>query len=83
MSIIDPAANHMEEVHSDCEVQALLPSTDEEPQTKGAVRTVRQKGFDMNLVNYIVYWCRYKDAPARCSTVFNPTSGNFQMYMCA
>lgn len=43
MSIIDPAANHMEEVHSDCEVQALFPSTDEEPQTKGAAGTVRQK----------------------------------------
>lgn len=35
MSIIDPAADHMEKVHSDCEVQALFASTDEEPQTKG------------------------------------------------
>lgn len=75
MSIIDPAANHMEEVHSDGEVQALLPSTDEEPQTQGAVRTVRQKSFVMNLVIYV--------APARCSTVFSPTGGNFITYMCA
>ena len=36
MSVIDPAADHMEEVHGDCEVQALFPSTDEEPQTKCA-----------------------------------------------
>lgn len=45
MSIIDPAADHMEEVHSDCEVKALLPSTDEEPQTEGTARTMRQKSF--------------------------------------
>lgn len=43
MSIIDPAANHMEEVHSDCEVQALFPSTDEEPQTKGAGKRVQDE----------------------------------------
>lgn len=35
MSVIDPTADHMEEMHSDCEVQALFASTDEEPQTKG------------------------------------------------
>lgn len=42
MSIVDPAADHMEEMHSDCEVQALFPSADEEPQTNGTVKTVRQ-----------------------------------------
>lgn len=40
VSVIDPAADHMEKVHSDCEVQALLPSADEEPQTKGACKRV-------------------------------------------
>lgn len=35
MSVIDPTTDHMEEVHSDSEVQALFASTDEEPQTKG------------------------------------------------
>ncbi len=41
MSIIDPAADHMKEVHSDGEIQTLFPSTDEEPQTEGAARTMR------------------------------------------
>lgn len=41
MSVVDPAANHVEEVYSDGEVQALLPPTDEEPQTEGAAGTVR------------------------------------------
>lgn len=43
MSIIDPAANHMEEVHSDCEVQALFPPTDEKPQTEGAAGQMTEK----------------------------------------
>lgn len=43
MSVIDPAANHMEEVHSDCEVQALFPPTDEEPQTEGAAGQMTAK----------------------------------------
>lgn len=34
-SIIDPAANHVEEVNSDREVQTLFPSTYEEPESKG------------------------------------------------
>lgn len=45
MSIIDPAANHMKEVHSNCEVQALLPSADEEPQAQGAAGTKTQKSY--------------------------------------
>lgn len=38
MSVIDPAANQMEEVHCDREVETLLPSTDEEPQTESTER---------------------------------------------
>lgn len=45
MSVIDPAANHMEKVHSDCEVEALLPSTNEEPQAKGAASTMTRRSF--------------------------------------
>lgn len=33
----------MKEVHSDCEVQALFPSADEEPQTKGAGKRVQDE----------------------------------------
>lgn len=43
MSVIYPAADHVEEVHGDREVQALFPSADEEPQTKGAAGTVTRK----------------------------------------
>ena len=35
MRVVDPAADHVEEMHGDREVQALLPSTDEEPQADG------------------------------------------------
>lgn len=34
--VVDPAADHVEEVDGDGEVQALLPTTDEEPQAQGA-----------------------------------------------
>lgn len=40
MCIIDPAANHMEEVHRDSEVKTLLSSADEEPQTKSTGKWV-------------------------------------------
>lgn len=43
MSVIYPAADHVEEVHGDREVQALFPSADEEPQTEGAAGTVTRK----------------------------------------
>lgn len=43
MRIVDPAADHMEEVHGDCEVQALFPSTDEEPQAEGAGKRVQDE----------------------------------------
>lgn len=46
MSIIDPAPNHMEEVHSDREVQALLSPTDEEPQTKGTAGKIAEAGYN-------------------------------------
>lgn len=43
MSVIDPAADHMEEVHSYSEVQALFATTDEEPQTKSTVNNETEK----------------------------------------
>lgn len=57
MSVIDPAANQMEEVHCDREVETLLPSTDEEPQTES---TERKKS-----VLHVSVDRKYKDAPAR------------------
>lgn len=33
----------MEEVHSDCEVQALFPPADEEPQTQGTGKRVQDE----------------------------------------
>lgn len=56
MSVIDPAANQMEEVHCDREVETLLPSTDEEPQTKSTERSVLHISVDR----------KYKNAAARC-----------------
>lgn len=41
--IIDPAADHVEEVYGDGEVQALLPPADEEPQTKGTGKRVQDE----------------------------------------
>lgn len=41
VGVVDPAADHMKEVYGDCEVQALFPSADEEPQTEGAEKTTR------------------------------------------
>lgn len=38
----------MEEVHSDYEVQALFPSADEEPQTKGAAGIMKHKNGFIN-----------------------------------
>lgn len=63
MSIVDPAADHMEEVHSDCEVQALFPSTDEEPQTKGAAGATRQKSCVISRarLRFRLDSCGYKD----------------------
>lgn len=67
MSIIDPAADHMEEVHSDCEVQALFPSTDEEPKTKGAAGTMRQKSHVISHAHlrFRLDSRGYKDTPAK------------------
>lgn len=44
VSIIDPAANHVEEMNCNCEVQALLPTTDEEPQTQSTCQRVQNEG---------------------------------------
>lgn len=44
MRVIDPAADHVEEVHGDCEVQALFPSTDEEPETESTGQRVQDEG---------------------------------------
>lgn len=38
MRVVHPAEDHVEEVHSDGKVQALLPTADEEPQTQSADR---------------------------------------------
>ena len=53
MSIIDPAADHMEEVHSDREVQALLSSTNEKPKANGAARTMTHKRFAISRFSFI------------------------------
>lgn len=45
VSVINPAADHVEEVHGDGKVQALFPSTYEEPQTESAAGTSGQKRF--------------------------------------
>lgn len=42
VGVVDPTAYHVEEVHSDSEVQTLLPSADEEPQAQGTDETGRQ-----------------------------------------
>lgn len=39
--VVDPAANQMEEVHGDGEVEALLPSPDEKPQAEGTARKTK------------------------------------------
>lgn len=41
MRVVDPADDHMKEVHSDGEVETLLPTADEEPQTEGAARKTK------------------------------------------
>lgn len=41
VGVVDPAPDHVKEVHGDCEVQALFPSADEEPQTEGAGKAIR------------------------------------------
>lgn len=43
MSVIYPAADHVEKVHGNCEVQALFPSADEEPQTEGAGKRIQDE----------------------------------------
>lgn len=42
VGIVDPTAYHVEEVHSDSEVQTLLPSADKEQQAQGTDETARQ-----------------------------------------
>lgn len=41
MRVVDPADDHMKEVHSDSEVETLLPAADEEPQTEGTARKTK------------------------------------------
>lgn len=43
MRVVDPAANHMEEMHGDSEVQALFPSPHEKPQTNCTAGELGQK----------------------------------------
>lgn len=50
MSVVDPAANQVEEVHGNGKVKALFPSTDEKPQTEGAVTAMRLSAVLIHLV---------------------------------
>lgn len=43
VGVVDPAPDHVEEVDGDCEVQTLLPSPDEKPQTESAGKRVQDK----------------------------------------
>lgn len=70
MSVIDPAANHMEKVHSDCEVEALLPSTNEEPQAKGAASTMTWRSF---IISHAWLYCTLlKIGKCPCNVVKSP-----------
>lgn len=40
VGIVDPAADHVEEVDGDGEVQTLLPSSDEEPQADSTCKRI-------------------------------------------
>lgn len=40
VGVVDPAADHVEEVDSHGEVQALLPSADEKPQAEGTCKRI-------------------------------------------
>ena len=57
MGVIDPAANHMEEVHGDCKVKALFPTTDEEPQAQGAAGTIKQKSYLSSHAQFLFQNC--------------------------
>lgn len=50
MSVVDPAANQVEEVHGNGKVKALFPSTDEKPQTEGTVTAMRLSAVLIHLV---------------------------------
>lgn len=69
MGVIDPAADHMEEVHSDCEVKALFPSTDEEPQAKGTAGTMKQKSY---LTSHAHFYFKFVWIQ-RCVSIFSST----------
>lgn len=50
MSVVDPAADQVEEVHGNGKVKALLPSTDEKPQTQGTATATRLSAVLIHLV---------------------------------
>lgn len=50
VSVVDPAANQVEEVHGNGKVKALFPSTDEKPQTQGTVTAMRSSAVLIHLV---------------------------------
>lgn len=54
MRVVDPADDHMKEVHSDGEVETLLPTADEEPQTEGGGKRVQDE-------------CNHGDPALQCS----------------
>lgn len=54
--VVDPAEDHMKEVHSDSKVQTLLPAADKEPQTQSAA----SKNKRILYSEYCAYDCRYK-----------------------
>ena len=53
VGVVDPAANHVEEVDRDGEIQALLPSADKKPQAEGTGEILGQTQVRINMK-----WCR-------------------------
>ena len=50
VGVVDPATNHVEEVDSDGEVQALLPSADKKPQAEGTGEILGQTQVRINII---------------------------------
>lgn len=74
MSVVDPAAHQVEEVHRDGKVKALFPSTDEKPQTQGTATAMRLSAarhrlafnpWDQNLVRLHLSSRRHKTKKRR------------------
>lgn len=50
LSVVDPAADQVKEVHRNGEVKALFPSTDEKPQAEGTVTARRLSAVLLRLL---------------------------------